>query len=254
MNHCAINIALYGKPGARWAMTERSRTRVQRREQQLIIGPSALRWGDGRLQIELDEVCAPIPRRVRGSISIAPQGFTKQRFALDAAGRHVWQPIAPRAEITVSLDCPSLNWDGTAYLDSNLGTEPLGKTFRNWTWSRTHLAKDTAIFYDATERDGRETTLALRIDPDGRINIVEPSSKTRLPTTAWGISREARSDIGAVRVRKTLEDTPFYARSLLESVVYGERAETFHESLSLERFGSNIVRMMLPFRMPRDVF
>lgn len=235
-------------------MTERRRTQVQRHEQQLIIGPSALRWEDGRLQIKLDEVCTPIPRRVRGIISITPQSFTKRRFALDAAGRHVWQPIAPRAKITVSLDRPSLNWAGTAYLDSNLGAEPLGNTFRNWTWSRAHLSKDTAIFYDATERDGRETTLALRINPQGDVSIVEPPSKTRLPATGWRMPREARSDIGSVRVRKTLEDTPFYARSLLELEVCGESAEVFHESLSLDRFGSKIVQAMLPFRMPRRIF
>ncbi|MEO0729623.1 MAG: carotenoid 1,2-hydratase, partial [Pseudomonadota bacterium] len=48
-------------------------------------------------------------------------------------------------------------------------------------------------------------------------------------------------------------DTPFYARSELETHVLGERAPAVHESLSLERFKAAWVKCLLPFRMPRDV-
>ena len=47
----------------------------------------------------------------------------------------------------------------------------------------------------------------------------------------------------------TLEDTPFYARSVL---VNGSDL-TMHESLSLDRFRSPWVQVMLPFRMPRTL-
>jgi carotenoid 1,2-hydratase len=53
------------------------------------------------------------------------------------------------------------------------------------------------------------------------------------------------------RVVETLEDTPFYARSLVETRLAGETATCVHESLSLDRFDSRIVQLMLPFRMPR---
>jgi carotenoid 1,2-hydratase len=52
-------------------------------------------------------------------------------------------------------------------------------------------------------------------------------------------------------VRTTLEDTPFYARSVLETEVFGKRATAMHESLSLTRFSKPWVQAMLPFRMPR---
>jgi carotenoid 1,2-hydratase len=50
---------------------------------------------------------------------------------------------------------------------------------------------------------------------------------------------------------ETLEDAPFYARSLLTTRLAGTPAQTFHESLSLDRFSRGWVRMLLPFRMPR---
>jgi carotenoid 1,2-hydratase len=50
---------------------------------------------------------------------------------------------------------------------------------------------------------------------------------------------------------QTLEDTPFYARSLLQSSWCGERVTAVHESLSIPRLDSALVRLMLPCRMPR---
>jgi len=52
-------------------------------------------------------------------------------------------------------------------------------------------------------------------------------------------------------VRRTLTDAPFYARSLLDAQWLGERVDVMHESLSLDRLRSPVVRAMLPFRMPR---
>jgi len=60
-----------------------------------------------------------------------------------------------------------------------------------------------------------------------------------------------RADTADVSVRKTLEDTPFYARSALTAHLHGAPAAIMHESLSLDRFRAPIVRAMLPFRMPR---
>ena len=50
---------------------------------------------------------------------------------------------------------------------------------------------------------------------------------------------------------RTLEDTPFYARSMLSANAGSEEFLVMHESLDLERFRSRWVRTLLPFRMPR---
>jgi carotenoid 1,2-hydratase len=51
-----------------------------------------------------------------------------------------------------------------------------------------------------------------------------------------------------------LEDTPFYARSLIETTLGGTKVAAVHESLSLDRVANPCVRLMLPFRMPRRAY
>ena len=51
---------------------------------------------------------------------------------------------------------------------------------------------------------------------------------------------------------RTLEDTPFYARSLIEMADgRGQRVPAVHETLDVPRLVSPLVQAMLPFRMPR---
>jgi carotenoid 1,2-hydratase len=236
-------------------MTERGRSCVIRSKESLFVGPSSLRWRGSTLEIEIDEVSAPVPKRIQGKIRVTPTGFTRQSFRLDAAGRHFWQPIAPRARIELVLERPALSWSGSAYLDSNHGAEPLEAGFKEWTWSRAHLSRDTVVFYDARPRDGDDVSMALRFDTVGKVESVVPAPRTMLPSTAWRIARRMRTDASAtVAIRRTLEDTPFYARTELATQIFGEPAECFHESLSLDRFASPLVRAMLPFRMPRRFF
>jgi carotenoid 1,2-hydratase len=59
-NHCALNVALYGRPG-RWAMTERGRGALGAEASALAIGPSSLRWDGNGLTIAIDEVTVPLP-------------------------------------------------------------------------------------------------------------------------------------------------------------------------------------------------
>jgi carotenoid 1,2-hydratase len=77
-------------------------------------------------------------------------------------------------------------------------------------------------------------------------------SDAALPGTFWRVSRETRIDDNRQpRVLRTLEDTPFYARSLLATHLLDEPIVAVHESLSLDRFRAPWVQALLPFRMPR---
>ena len=247
MRHCALNVALYGKP-RRWAMTERSARSVQRSRSQLAIGPSALSWDGGGLTVQIDEIGMPVPRRIRGTVRLFPSAIETRVTALDTAGRHRWQPIAPCARVEVSLSQPSLSWSGKAYFDTNEGDRPLEADFTRWDWSRAPLPGGTAILYDVERRDG-PMTLAMRYDEAGGVaDFVAPPSVS-LPRTAWHVPR----NISAAKpsVIETLEDTPFYARSVVAADLLGERVTAMHESLSMDRFTSPMVQAMLPFRMPR---
>lgn len=249
--HCAVNVALYGPRGARWAMTERGRASLERSRDTLTIGPSALQWRNGALVIRVDEISAPVPKRIRGEIVIEPQAVNLQEFTLESQGSHLWRPIAPLARASVDLEAPDLRWRGHAYLDTNTGDEPLEKAFSSWTWSRARLADGAAIFYDAERRREAPLSLALRFDNAGAPMALEPPPFATLPKTRWAMPRRARAANGRAQALRSFEDTPFYARTLIASRFDGAPVEWVHESLSLDRFANPVVRLMLPFRMPR---
>ncbi|MEL6547969.1 MAG: hypothetical protein AAFQ82_25310, partial [Myxococcota bacterium] len=137
---------------------------------------------------------------------------------------------------------------GHGYLDSNWGSEPLQEGFTHWNWSRTGDERETYIHYDCHCPDGSSPSLALRFDALGRAEKIDAAPLHGLAPTGWRIARESR---GPTTVLNTLEDTPFYARSLIETQVGDVRRRGVHESLSLRRFAHPVVRLMLPFRMPR---
>ncbi|MEQ9609316.1 MAG: carotenoid 1,2-hydratase [Kiloniellaceae bacterium] len=251
-NHCAMNLALYGPRGKRWAMTERGHAALSRDDDHLAIGPSRLWWQGGRLTAEIDEIAAPLPRRLRGRIRVTPEIATGRRFALDPAGQHHWWPLAPRARVEVEMSEPACRWQGGGYLDCNAGEVPLEQSFRCWDWSRAHLKGGAALLYDRTLRNGDGASFALRVGIDGQIEPLPLPRTKPLPATGWRVARHTRVDRGfGAEVARTLEDTPFYARSILRTHLFGEPVTALHESLDLDRFRHPLVQMMLPFRMPR---
>lgn len=252
LNHNSLNVALYGEC-KRWSMTERGRSALRRDASSLEIGPSSLYWDGNSLTIRIDEVTAPLPSRIRGTVRVYPGALAGTPYHLDHAGRHCWAPIAPRAHVEVDLDRPSLHWSGGGYLDSNWGVEPLEMAFRRWEWSRAMLSDGgAAILYDVTQRDGHKPPLGLRFTSGGEVETFEAPPHVSLPNTGWLMRRGTRVDPQKIaRVTETLEDTPFYSRSVLETHLLGERVTAMHESVCLDRFSSRVVQAMLPFRIPR---
>jgi carotenoid 1,2-hydratase len=252
-DHCAINVALYGAAGKRWTMTERGRGAIRRTAREYVVGPSSVAWRDDHLEIDIDEWCVPVPHRVRGKVRVHPEGLCPFFTALDDGGRHRWGPIAPCARVEVDLDAPAARWQGHAYLDSNEGDEPIAAAFEEWDWSRAVLADGrTAVIYDVRQKAAEDRLLALGFSPDGRVEPFEAPPRQPLPRSLWRIGRTMRSDPGVpVEVVDTLEDTPFYVRSVLHSGLLGERVTSMHETLYVPRLESPMVQLMLPFRMPR---
>jgi carotenoid 1,2-hydratase len=233
-------------------MTERGRRWTDRSGDTFRVGPSAMHVTPDALTIDIDEICMPIPRRIRGRVQLTPAGMTNSVFPLDAAGRHLWSPIAPIARMEALFDTPDMRFSGHGYLDTNWGSEPLEVGFRSWTWSRARIGDRAAILYDCVRRDGTTAELALAIGPDGRVTSFDPPPACNLPGTVWRMPRPTRSDESTpARLVRTLEDAPFYARSITTASIGGEPVTALHESLSLDRFSRPIVHWMLPFRMPR---
>ncbi len=254
-HHCALNVALYGRGPHRWALTERGRGALHRSAERFQVGPSSITWNGRWIEIRVREITVPIPRRLRGTIRIHPPALGQTSFRLDRAGRHYWWPVAPDCRVELLMDQPGLSWEGRGYFDSNRGSEPLEAGFSDWDWSRAPLPEGgCAVLYDKRLRDGSSRAMALRFDRHAEASPLELPPVARLDTTAiWRIPRGTRSEAGApARVVETLEDTPFYARSLVEASIAGTRVRAFHESLLLDRFASRWVQMLLPFRMPRS--
>ena len=231
-------------------MTERGRRHGARTRDRFTVGPSSVSFEDDRYLVHVNEITVPWLRRLRGEICLrAPHRFDTA-WHLDAQGRHRWQPIAPSAELTVDFEAPDLRWRGSGYLDSNWGEEPLEKGFHGWHWSRAPVADGAILSYDAERRDGSRLDLGLRYRANGDIEIRDSAPDAGLPTTGWRVPRRIRS-FGAPRVRHTAEDTPFYARTMVDGELEGARVQMMQESLDLDRFASRWVQTLLPFRMPR---
>ncbi len=243
-----MNVALYRQRGGAWAMTERGQSKLRRSADTLQIGPSGLHWDGTTLTAEIEERCAPLSRRLRGRITLRPGSMQTQVFHLDAGKRHRWQPIAPNARVEVVFQAPEMHWSGAAYFDSNDGDVPLAEDFSDWHWARL----GNKILYDVEYPGGGRRDLALNIAADGLATRFASPPAQPLPPTLWRIRRRTRADAGqAPRLIKTLEDAPFYARSVIETRIAGELHTGVHESLSLKRFTAPWVQAMLPFRMPR---
>jgi carotenoid 1,2-hydratase len=251
-DHLAINIALYGPKGG-WAMTERGKGSLERSRHHFRVGPSALRWENGGLTITLDELGMPFLKRIRGEVRLTPAALTGRSFQLDESGRHHWRPIAPTAWVEARFDAPGLSWSGPGYMDSNMGLEPIAEGFRDWDWSRAPCRDGTAVLYDMRRREGGRKVMALVIGRDGSVRKFDPPPVKALPPgRIWRAQRAIGCEAGGTAsVVQTLEDTPFYARSLVRTQLLGENVTAFHESLDCDRLRRPWVRALLPFRMPR---
>ncbi|MEQ9500447.1 MAG: hydratase [Deltaproteobacteria bacterium] len=231
-------------------MTERGKNDVDRTADEFVIGPSTVAWRGGAMELEIREVTFPIVSSLVGRVRLEPEIVQTRRFELDEAGRHIWSPVAPRARVEVELTKPSVAWRGSAYLDTNWGSEPLESAFVDWSWSRCGIGGDAVLHYDVQPRRGPARGIATRFDASGASeDIVAPDFRP-LPTSAWGVKRNVRSQGDAELVR-TLENAPFYNRNVVRTELFGTEVVGVHESLSLDRFAHPIVKLMLPFRMPR---
>ena len=252
-----------------WAMTERASRHVHIEADLFKVGPSSLSWDGRELTINLDEITLPMPARLRGRVVVTPSALWRESYALDAAKTHHWRPIAPIAQVKVDMTYPPVQWHGSAYVDSNHGSAPLESAFERWDWSRAKpqsatptsdgVAKTDAathVVYDVHRTDGSTVTLAKKFHIGANhspltTDFVAPPHAP-LPTTGWGIRRATACDADAAcSVVKTVEDTPFYARSIVSSVIGGVPMLGVHESLSLARFSRRWVQFLLRFKMPR---
>ena len=252
LQFCSMNVALYAKSASAWSLAERTVSDSDRSESRLAIGKSSLHWEGDRLIVDIDEHTTPFGRPVRGKIIVHPEAHTRLELTLDDLGQHRWWPIAPLAHIEVDFPQPGVRFSGHGYYDANAGDLPLESTFENWSWSRARIGDNALLTYDVACSSGAESTLAFKVSSRGEIEKLENLRSAPLPRTFWGLDRQARTEGDQpLRVLRTLEDGPFYARALVETHVDGRAVIAMHETLAGHRLRRTVVRMMTEFRMRR---
>lgn len=252
MRHYGINIALYAESEQRWVFTEPDVGSVHREPRRFALGGTRLYWERDDLRVSFDERTAVFGRPVRGSVRLRASPRFTRPMSIDPTGVHHWWAVAPSSRIEVELEQPRLKFSGSGYHDSNFGCGPLEDAFVRWSWSRASSAVGTAVLYDVETRDGASLRRSLLFRPDGALTSLEAPHVESLPRTRWHLLRSTRTaPRGHARVIRTLEDTPFYARSLLETSLGHDRVRAVHESLDLDRFRHPLVQCLLPFRIRR---
>ncbi len=208
-----------------------------------------MKWHGERLVVRIDERSAPWGSPVRGTVKLTPLSVSDLSVPLDPRGVHTWSPRIPLARVEVDFEEPRVKFEGTGYFDLNRGSAPLEDTFASWSWSRTSHGDEATIAYDVALRDGSARARAFKVALGGELQSIDAGVSVDLPSTRFGLSRTGRSSSTPMAIVRTLEDGPFYARSLVSTTSAGRQAFGMHETVSLDRFRSPWVRFLVPFRM-----
>jgi carotenoid 1,2-hydratase len=256
--HCGFNVALYRREAKNWVFTESRGESVRADARSFELGGNRIAWEGGTLVVRVDDRTAPWRRPIRGELRLVPTAPPADNawgaIELDANREHRWLPVAPTALIEASFEQPEWSFRGSGYHDSNWGDSALEDAFSSWNWCRSERGDETKVVYDLLPRNAERRRHAWSFTPGGPRRSLEGLGEIdhRLPETQWKVERCTRSDPDTVpELVRTLEDAPFYSRSLLSTTLEGGAGLTMHESLDLDRFRRRTTQFMLPFRMRR---
>lgn len=249
LDHAVINVCLYGPSWRRWVITGWPRHEVERDATQLRIGRSRLELAPDQLRVDFDDRASPFRQRVRGSLRIWPTVRREEVVTLEAAGRHLWYPMAPCGRFEAVVE-GGPSFAGSAYQDANSGDEPLEDALHAWTWVRQPRPDgSTAVLYDVMRTREPELRISRIFHPNGGFEALEADPVQPLPRGWWGVRRHTRGD--GARFAEAFEDGPFYTRSLLETSLGGHQGPAMHEWADLDLFVKPWVQFLLPFKMRR---
>jgi carotenoid 1,2-hydratase len=251
-NNVCINVATYG-PGGRFTMTDRGTPALRQTASRLEVGPSCMRWDNGTLVIDIDEISSPpLISRIKGQIRVTPSAITGVELPLTPDGAHIWRPFGPKSRIEVDIDRTGWQWSGEGYFDANFGTRALEEDFSYWTWGRYPTADGATCFYDATRLDGSELAAGFEFGADGSAREIPLPPKATMKRSLWAVKRETRADAGYVPTQhQNMLDAPFYSRSAVKTRLNGMDTVGVHEALDLTRFRNPLLKPMLAVRVPR---
>jgi carotenoid 1,2-hydratase len=251
--HAAVHLATYrdGKRTA-WLLAERDASREPPANDTFRVGASSLTFApSGVATLEVDDRG---PARLSGRLRFHPlePALSPEPVSLSPGlADHRWHALMPRARVEVELQRPGLTFEGSGYLDTNWGSEPMERKLAGWNWARTHSEEGARVVYDVRARDGRRFlhTLGTGTPLQTASAIGVPAAGT---TTGWGVALPAELDFRTHRLGTpgaVIESAPFYARYEVRDAAGAVCG--LGESLDLMRFDRAMVRWMLRWKTYR---
>ena len=255
-HHCALNVALYGAGGHRWAMTERGRGSLQPRPPprspsararspgtaSALAGPH--RRGDGPPPVAAPRHGPPPPRRRHRA----------RASTLDGRGRHRWWPIAPLARVEVALERRPCAGPAPATSTPTAATSRWRRASPAGTGAARPLAPEAPPSSTTCERrDGSGSPSPCAADPAGtrRASSTPPPRAALPPHAAGGCRRRTRAMPATAPPSRRPWRTPRSTPARCSHAPPG-RARHGRAREPLPRpLPRPLVQLMLPFRMPR---
>lgn len=172
---------------------------------------------------------------------------------------HEWTILTAVARGTASLTARSehLAVEGRAYFDRNAGDASLdGLDCASWTWGRLAFPAAERVWYLATDTEGRHHSLAMTVHADGRSELVRGIVEARGQRRGrWGMPYPAEIAVGdslAVRMPRPIDDSPFYARYVVQGECDGQPGLGFAEACVPSRIDQAWFRPLLRMTVARD--
>ena len=80
-NFCSFNLALYNQDKKIWTMTEFSKKHINRKNDCFEVANSKIEWKNNRIEIEIDEIATPFPKRLMEKLRYQLTNFSVQYMA-----------------------------------------------------------------------------------------------------------------------------------------------------------------------------
>lgn len=255
LRFCSMNVAVYGRTRSAWAFQEHALDDGARDATGVQMGQSSMRWRGDALVVEVNERTTPLgprflQRELRGTLVVHPEALTGRELSIDPDGEHRWWPVAPLARVSVDFPDLGVRFSGHGYHDANAAPVSLESTFEHWSWSRARLPDCAVMTYDVSCVSGAQRSRSFKVTRRGELTDFDEPWRTPLGRSLWGLPRHAPADAGvSARIHRSLEDGPFYARTLVETRLEGRSVLAMHETLAGHRLRRRIVQRLAAYKM-----
>ena len=166
-----------------------------------------------------------------------------------AGSQHQWIPMTTQCKANVSLQMEhqAMSFDGQAYHDSNISTQPLERlSIDYWWWARASFENQTWLVYlvegvelaDSSTHSGTPVWMVASVSAQGEWtqHLVRSVNVLTKRQSLYGLTMPLKWEIllesgESIQIEKVagLDDSPFYQRVQIQMTCDGEKGLGFME-------------------------